>query len=390
MIKINVQIDTKLLRRAVAGKLDIEESKLFVRWLTDKKENQDFFEKAKMHYSKTDVDISDFEPAYQDFLHHIIKKQKQTYYTRLKVVASLAILILSGYFLYNTLYSTSPEINELKEFSSIQPVKGNIELMLSDGRQLLLDDKKSTLIPELSGQIKKEENTLDYTSFETSEIEESKPNSIRTPKGKSLKIILSDGSIAWLNAESSISYLVPFEKDERKVIISGQAYFEVTKNAERPFIVETNGVAIQVLGTKFDVNSYNPNEGVYTTLIEGSVDVTNMETGNNVLLNPNQQAFVSSSNEIEVSEVNVDLVIDWKDGHFRFEKEKLASIFEDLNRWYDIDFEFENEKIKDWEFSGYLERYQELNVLLELFEDTRALKFTMKENVLMVGEYKNN
>lgn len=390
MSKINIQIDTKLLRKAISGKLDIEESKLFVRWLTDKKEHQDFFEKAKMHYSKKDVDIPEFEPAYQDFLHHIIKKQKQTYYTRLKVVASLAILILSGYFLYNTLYSHSPQINELREFSSIQPVKGNIELVLSDGRQLVLDDKENTLIPELSGEIIKEENTLDYTSFETSIIAESKPNSIRTPKGKSLKIILSDGSIAWLNAQSSISYMVPFKKNERKVIVSGEAYFEVTKNAERPFIVETNGVEIQVLGTKFDVNSYNPTEGVYTTLIEGSVDVTNMETGNKVLLNPNQQAFVSSANEIEVSEVNVDLVIDWKDGHFMFDNEKLGSIFADLNRWYDIDFEFENKEIKDWEFSGYLDRNQDLNVLLELFEDTRALKFTMKENVLMVGEYKNN
>lgn len=389
MSKIKMHISWKLLRKATVEKLEVDEAKHFVKWLSDKKENNEFFEKAKLHYRKEEVELPDYEPAYQDFLQQIIKKQKRTYFTRLSAVASIAVLIVSAYFLYNISDTPPQKLAELSQFSSIQPMKGNIELILSDGRQLILDDKKSILISELSGQIEKRENTLDYSSFNESEIIESKQNTLKTPKGKSLKIILSDSTVVWLNAESSISYMVPFEKDERKVSVEGEAYFEVTKNALRPFIVESNGIAVEVLGTKFDINSYDAQNGIYTTLIEGSVNVRDLENGNSVVLKPNQQAFVSSQNEIIVEEVNVDLIIDWKDGKFIFDRESLGSIFKDLGRWYDFEFQFETDELKELEFSGFLERYQDLNVLLELFEDTKALKFTMNENVIFIGEYRN-
>jgi ferric-dicitrate binding protein FerR (iron transport regulator) len=388
MNKINLQIDWTLLRKATVGKLDSKEEDLFENWLSYNKENRDFFEKAKLHYSERDVDFPEFESAYQNFLQHITKRKKRIRFIRVRAAASIAILIMSGYFLYHSFYANYHELSELSEIKTIQAVKGNIELILSDGRQLMLDNKKTAFISELSGQIKKTGNTIDYRSYHKSEIEISKLNTLKTPKGKSLKIILSDSSIVWLNAESSISYLVPFEKSERRVSITGEAYFEVVKNSVRPFIVETNGAEIKVLGTRFDVNSYNVQKGIYTTLIEGAVDVKDLSAGNRVLLKPNEQAIISPLKEIVVENVNTSLIIDWKDGRFIFEKEKLGSIFEELSRWYDINFQFETNKLKEYEFSGYLERYQDLNILLELFEDTRAVKFSMKDNVLNIGEYK--
>jgi ferric-dicitrate binding protein FerR (iron transport regulator) len=389
MNKINLQISWTLLRKAVAEKLDSKEKKLFENWLSHNKSNRDFFEKAKLYYRENDVDFPEFESAYQDFL-QTIKHKKRIRFISIGAAASIVILIMSGYFLYHSFYANYQDFNGLSKIKTIQAVKGNIKLILSDGRQLMLDDKKTAFISELSGQIKKTENTIDYRSYHKSEIKISKSNTLKTPKGKNLKIILSDSSIVWLNAESSITYLVPFEKNERRVSITGEAYFEVVKNSDRPFIVKTNGAEIKVLGTKFNVNSYNAQKGIYTTLIEGAVNVENLSTGNTVRLKPNEQAIITPLKDIVVEDVNTSLIIDWKDGRFIFEKEKLESIFEELSRWYDINFHFESNELKEYEFSGYLERYQDLNVLLELFEDTRAVKFSMKNNVLNIGKYKNN
>ncbi len=390
MRKIKPQISWKLLRKAVAGKLDPDEAKHFEYWLSAGKMNQEYFTKAKLYYTKKKIEFPEFEPAFEKFLRDIPKRQKRIRFIRTYAAASIVILVVAGYFLYFSLFTGEIELNDISKFSKIPPVSGKIELTLSDGRQLMLDDKKDTYITELSGKIKKIENTIDYRSYHKSEIKTSKRNALKTPKGKSLKIILSDSSVVWLNAESSINYLVPFDENERRVSITGEAYFEVTKNSNRPFIVETNGAEIKVLGTKFDVNSYNVKEGIYTTLIEGAVDVKDIASGKSIILKPNEQAIISPLNEIAIKNVNVSQIIDWKDGRFLFEKEKLVSICEELSRWYDVNFQFENDELKEYEFSGMLERYQDLNDLLELFQETKAVKFTMEDDILKIWKYKNN
>ncbi len=388
MSRFKLHIRWEVFRKAVKGELNDEDRIQFQKWLNHQKQNQVYFEKAKKYYANKDVDYPDYEDAFKEFLHNTVNRKPQSRFIYLKVAAVATVLICSGYFIFKSSLFVNKEILQIEKFSRIEPAIDNIKLILSDGRELLLDDKEKVEIPELNSSIKKVENTIDYQSFKLSKVEEPKPNTINIPKGKTMKVILSDSTVVWLNAQSSMSYLVPFTREERRVKITGEAYFEVKRNEKLPFIVETESTEVKVLGTKFNVNSYNINDGVYTTLLEGSVSVTKLNSGDNVVLKPEEQALVSLDESIVVNKVTPNLVLDWKNGLFVFDNEKLSGIFEELSRWYDVPYEFDAESLKDIKFSGYLERNNELNDLLMLFEETKGVKFKMRNGLLVICDYK--
>ncbi|MCR6722586.1 MAG: DUF4974 domain-containing protein [Chitinophagaceae bacterium] len=196
-------------------------------------------------------------------------------------------------------------------------------------------------------------------------------NSMATPKGRQFKMVLPDGTKVWLNAASSIRYPILFTGDERNVEITGEAYFEVAHNKSKPFHVKTSdGTDVEVLGTHFNINSYDNEESINTTLLEGSVRVTSK--AGNIVLQPGQQAQSNANGIISLKRtVNIDQVMAWKNGIFDFQDATLEEVMRQLERWYDIDVTYEK-NIPKLEFYGKMGKDLSLETVLNGLEKSNV------------------
>ncbi len=195
-------------------------------------------------------------------------------------------------------------------------------------------------------------------------------------------MVLADGTEIWLNSCSSLEFPARFSGDERRVrLLSGEAYFEVAKNAGKPFIVEAQGKEVRVLGTAFDVDIY---EGEFaTTLVTGKVEVSTGEK--EYLLSPSMQLRMADG-RTELRKVKAEDFAAWKDGVLVFRKQRLEKVLAALARWYDIEVFFQKEELKDLHFTGILERHGGVEELMDFLGRTGSVKFTLNGRLLMVLE----
>jgi len=216
-----------------------------------------------------------------------------------------------------------------------------------------------------------EGNTL-INSKEVQDEKQAELLALVTPRGGEYKMILDDGTEVWLNADSRLEFPDKFVAGTRKVKLVGEAYFSVTKDVQRPFIVSLNSMDIEVLGTEFNVSAYSNDTQIKTTLVEGKVSIKNgAETENHKVLAPGEQAsFDKNNNTIEVQKVDVNEFIAWKDGRFVFGYQQLGEITKVLERWYDVDFIFADENLRSIPFSGEFLRYDDISKIFEIIKKT--------------------
>lgn len=214
-----------------------------------------------------------------------------------------------------------------------------------------------------------------------------KLNLLATPRGGEFEITLVDGTKVWLNAESQLSYPETFRADERRVILKGEAYFQVARNEEKPFYVETDGQIVRVYGTEFNVRSYEEDAAVYTTLVSGSVALQ-PEGGSNaeLFLTPGHQAvFDKGDASTFVRAVDTETVTGWRKGMFVFEEQNLGQIMATLGRWYNFEYEFTDNVLTETVFKGSVPRYGDFNEVLEILEKSGGLKFRVRERTVTVA-----
>lgn len=267
----------------------------------------------------------------------------------------------------------------------IKPGGNKAILTLSDGSHIALDDVANGEIAKESGvQITKTaDGRLLYAARPGLSHVKVGYNSIATPKGGQYRIALPDGTMVWLNAASSLKYPSAFVGKERKVELSGEAYFEVAKNKAMPFMVKTRQQEVEVLGTHFNINAYDDEHGVKTTLIEGSVKVK-LPSNKSVLLKPGEQAEVLT--DIKVNQVDANAVIDWKQGLFWFNDESIFSIMRQFSRWYNIEVEYRGD-VSNIRFGGQVSRMKNLSQVLRIMELTRSVEFKVEGNKIIVMPY---
>lgn len=199
---------------------------------------------------------------------------------------------------------------------------------------------------------------------------------LQTPKGGTYQITLPDGTRVWLNAATSLQFPSAFRGTERKVELSGEAYFEVAPDQQSPFIVTSKGQAVEVLGTSFNLNCYPDEDAVYTTLINGKVRV------GAVTLLPGQQA-INRGAGISTQEVNTDAVLGWKNNYFVFQGEKIGSIMRKISRWYDMEIVYEGDITAD-DFGGRVNRYVNVSQVLKKLELTNKVHFKISGKKIIV------
>lgn len=203
-----------------------------------------------------------------------------------------------------------------------------------------------------------------------------------TPVGGIYQLILQDGSKVWLNSSSSIRYPTEFTDKERSVEISGEAYFEIVKNAAKPFIVKVNNLAeVKVLGTHFNVNAYTDEAEVKTTLLEGAVNIS--QGNKSSTLSPGQQAQINQSGFIKrVDNVDLDEAVAWKNGNFLFNSATLPAVLRQAARWYDLEIVYEG-KVPPDKFSGQIPRSVNLSSLLKWMQWS-DVHFKLEEKKLII------
>lgn len=267
----------------------------------------------------------------------------------------------------------------------IAPGETKAVLTLADGSKVYLDSTGNLKVAEQAGiTISNQNGHLVYKQNGTAS-NTIQYNTLATAKGETFIAQLADGTLAWLNAGSSIRYPVMFTGSERVVEITGEVYFEVAHDAKKPFHVKANGTDIQVLGTHFNVNSYNDEATVATTLIEGSVKISIADKIK--ILKPGQQAQVdngSSDKDIRVIfDVNTDEVIAWKNGIFQFNNADLKTVMHQLERWYDVEVVYQGSVSNDLVFIGEMPRSMNLSKVLDVLQ-SQEVHFKIEGRKLIV------
>lgn len=285
--------------------------------------------------------------------------------------ASVLVACLGGGYFYLNIHKQPISQVQITP-KDLTPGGDHAMLTLSDGSQIMLDNASNGMLAK-QGEMtihKVEPGLVAYSGkglFAKNQF-----NTITAPTGGKYSVVLPDGSRAWLNAESSLKFPTAFAQNERKVAITGEVYFEIAPDKQKPFLVDVQGVqTIKVLGTHFNVNAYGDEAAVTTTLLEGSVIISAAHTDAKAIqLKPGDQASLSSKGAIQVEkDVNTEKVIAWKNGFFQFEKANIKTVMRQLSRWYNVEVAYEGVP-SDRTFSGKIARNVNASEALEILQFT--------------------
>jgi len=377
----------QLISKEIIDELSVAEEKMLKKWKSESEANKELYEiikKGENRGKRNDyVANLNVKLAWENISD---KMQPQRKIIRLKewglrIAAVLVIGVLIG-----TLYHISTK--ELKYESElagikIEPGSSKAVLQLYNGEMLQLKDKSNDSIVETDGTIISNLNgKLSYAAKADVALQ-TIYNTVKVPVGGEYRLVLSDGTKVMLNSESEIKFPVQFNQNKRKVWISGEVFFDVEHNKNKPFIVDVKNVEIEVLGTEFNVEAYNDQKLVVTTLVQGSVKLSKGQES--IVIKPDQQAVISEEGEqFAVKSVNAKNYVLWKDGVFYFEEADLGTIMQKLERWYGIKVFYMNQTIKKKRFSVEVKRYKEIKDVLNMLSRTNKVHFTIKDNVITV------
>lgn len=313
-------------------------------------------------------------------------------YTWLKYAAVIFLPIFMGTVVYYlTLFEKETEVPVLATYE-IQPGTAKATLYLSDGREVDLRDVGDSTIQDGSSDqeilFKGGNNTLSYYNSlpETNPAEKLAYNKIVVPRGGEYMLILSDGTKVWLNAETEMEYPLRFGKEVREVRLKGEAYFEVQKDTKRRFNVIMEGATVEVTGTSFNVSCY-PEDGSYSATLEsGNINFL----ANHIVKKVNVgecAVYDEVSKKIAVNVVDLKYYTAWRRGSFYFYDTPLSEITTRLGRWYDVEFKFADEALREVCFSGAALRNKPIDFILRLLESTRSLKFSIeKDGIIWINK----
>lgn len=264
----------------------------------------------------------------------------------------------------------------------IMPAKKGGQLIMASGDIIDLTQLAHDSILTNDGMIltKGVDGLISYRQEPTADVGDIKYNTLITPKGQKYSLLLADGTRVTLNAGSSIRFPNRFYGDQRKVYVTGQAFFEVAHNEGVPFVAETKQQQVEVLGTKFIIDDFGDNGVTKTSLLEGRVRLATRDNNSSILLSPGQQARWTGARFIK-SNFNIDMETAWLNNDFLFIENNLPTILKQLERWYDIETRFDSE-LNDLKFSGAISKSKSLQEVLTIMSSTGKIKFEMRGRIL--------
>jgi hypothetical protein len=310
-------------------------------------------------------------------LQHRIKseeaKHKPPYRRLLQWAAMFTGIILLGYFTYYLINDTKEQTARKMTPATpadVQPGTNGAVLALANGKVIVLDTAANGT---LDNNVMKSRAAIVFEKVPGDEPVQY--NTLTTPRARQQQLILPDGSHVWLNAESSIRFPTAFTGKTREIAISGEAYFEISPDKTKPFVVNVRQSSVVVLGTHFNVMAYPDEAFLETTLLEGAVSFRN--NNEQMTLRPGQQSRLSSTKQLQlVTNPDIEMIMAWKNGFQSFKKADIGAILRQIKRWYDVEVEYEGDIPPELTFTGEIPREVTLSQLLKALESKR-LHFIM-------------
>ncbi|WP_353140104.1 FecR domain-containing protein [Pseudopedobacter sp.] len=369
----------EILKRYNEGSCSSEEREWVESWyldMVDKSQSADITD-AEMLSAKDNIwkNIAKERP---------IEQNKGIKYSRIVAAASVIVIVGFAYYFFNS-EAQLKNNTAIENYAAITPGGNKAYLTLADGRKVNLTDLDSgmTITQEGIKVIKKSNGELVYEITDAvapAAQEIIGNNTIETPVGGQYQVLLPDGTKVWLNSSSSLQYPVKFSSNERKVTLTGEGYFEVKSDKTKPFKVVSENQTIEVLGTKFNVNTYKDEPAVRTTLLEGSVKVS--LASETEILRPGEQAAIKGQ-QISIQKVDTEQAVAWYRGDFAFEGAELKNIMRQISRWYNVEVVYQGD-VGDIKFGGSISRSKDIQEVLKVLSMTQGVNFKLEGRRVLV------
>lgn len=377
MMKRDLYSDASLLKRLLVEDLSEDDKQKILRLLEERGLSDVYKEVKESSYVKdrfSDYEKYSAKEAYQLFLKRQKKKRSV-----LRVLPWMAAAVLLGVFWGGYWLFLDDQVvkDDVREFV-IPAGMTQARLTLADGRVVNIS-QIDTLIEE-GVAVEYKDGELAYK--ETTSIRDVVYNELEVPLGGECTILLNDGTRVWVNSGSKLKYPLSFVDKERCVYLEGEAFFEVEK-ADKPFIVKNSFGDVRVLGTAFGVTAYRVDSVGYTTLVRGSVCVKN-NLSDSLIIYPGEQVVSSRDGKMIKRDVDVEEYVGWKNGAFIFKERRLEDIVKILERWYNIHVVFQDDELKDFLFTGYLDRYKDINVFFNALRRTGKVEYKFSEPNMII------
>lgn len=373
-------MDFELLLKKIKGTLTKDEKHLFDAWFKESETHKEYFFKVEKNYQK-DLGHINLEKAWERISQESFVKNRQRVYFRYSAAAAILLIFVVAFYYFQN----SSEADIRSKITPTSVVVSDDEIKIGTDKAILeLENGENVALVKgkeyVAKNIKSTGEKLTYTSS-NNKLEISSQNILTVPRGGQFLLVLSDGTKVFLNSETKLRYPVAFaDNATRKVeLLYGEAYFEVTPSSEHNgnhFMVISRNQEIDVIGTEFNVKSYKEEFLIKTTLVEGQVRVGNKIES--LVLKPNEQSqFDLKTNKIKVSQIDVYNEISWKRGVFSFKNTSLKQIMKVLSRWYDVDFEYQDDAKSETKFNGSFRKKQRIQEILSIIEKTNEATFNI-------------
>ena len=380
-----------LIQRYVSGNATEEERNEVERWMAESEEHGVLMEKFRsdvfLQEQLAEHDIFDVEVAFKRFRKSKREKERRLLVYRVAGVAAVLLVVL-GVAVYSWIRKETGPENMAQLVEVLSPGSSRATLILAGGKEVHLNDSMHLEIKEQMAMIKVKGDEVYYSEdAEYADSSDLQPsiNKVVISRGGEYKLVLSDGTKVWLNADSRFEFPSKFVGQERCVYVEGEVYFEVAKDVSHPFVVTTKQAKVRVLGTSFNVRAY-PDEIYRTTLLEGCVEV--LYKKDVVKLQPHEQ-WILDEGVGRVAPVNVRMAASWKNGSFAFDDEPLLNVFQELERWYDVHVFIANEEIREMKFTGIFPRYANMDKVLNIVELATGVSCKVSNRTIVISKHEN-
>ncbi|MHA4895394.1 FecR family protein [Pedobacter sp. PWIIR3] len=390
-----------LLKKYEDGRCSAEEIALLESWYLD------LHREKRLSLSREELDEAT-PRMWESIAQRIGERKTVKLWPRIAVAAAAVAAIVFGVWMYN--YSNSEVLKPIQDdvaVNDVAPGRSGATIMLANGKVIELSGAKkgvsigSKKLKYIDGSevdtiIRNPDNQEVFPYNDDSEFDQHRSKNApvltaSTAKGQTYEFTLPDGTHVWLNADSKITFPSQFIGRERKVLLSGEAYFAVKHNAKQPFRVESTGAdgksqIVEDIGTEFNINAYLDERSIKTTLVEGSAKISSLSSrakAKDLILTPNQQAILTNTN-LATRQVDVSEVVSWKEGLFAYNNTTLEEVMRQTARWYDITIVYEEDALKQKKLSGTVTRYDNLSSLLKAISYTANVNFKIEGRKLLI------
>lgn len=376
------------IREYLSGELSQAEEREFNEWLTGDMDAQRIFKERVKQYHLVRWarrwEAIDDDVARRQVVGRVHRHRLRIGFIRYAAV--IAVILVSGL----VVWSWQHQSTEPSGLTVVSVPTTNVPILkLADGKEIPISPRDMEIIRstrKVDIQLA-DSGRLEYVAKSDSIVGQVDYNTLVIPRGCEFNLVLADGSRVWLNAGSSLKYPETFSSGERRVYLTGEAYFEVEHDTSAPFVVNTRSMDLQVLGTSFNIKAYDDESMVITTLVTGKIRQEFPEIAKDITLTPSRQSiFDRVSGKLETKEADIRETLAWKEGKIVANDERLEDIFRQLSRWYDFKVVYTQPSLKDVRFYLHSNIYAEIQTILEHLQTTKGIRFSCIGKTIYVSQ----